>query len=60
MASGTGQTLTIRSLRFGAFGTRAFFCVTTQTWITDAVERGLDRLQRRMEGWDKSSYLLVE
>jgi hypothetical protein len=60
MASGTGQTLTIRSLRFGAFGTRAFFCVTTQTWITDAVERGLDRLQRRVEGWDKSSYLLVE
>jgi len=26
----------------------------------DAVERGLDRLRRRVEGWDKSSYLLVE
>ena len=60
IASGTDRALTIRSLRFGAFGTRAFFCVTTQPWMTDAVERGLDRLQRRVEGWDKSSYLRVE
>jgi hypothetical protein len=60
IASGTHQALTIRSLRFGAFGTRAFFCVTTRPWMTDAVERGLDGIRRRVEGWDKSSYLLVE
>jgi hypothetical protein len=60
IASGTDQALTIRSLRFGAFGTRAFFCVATTPWIIDAVDRGLDRLQRRVEGWDKSGYLRVE
>jgi hypothetical protein len=60
IASGTDQALTIRSLRFGAFGTRAFFCITTQPWMTDAVARGLDRLRLRVEGWDKSSYLAVE
>lgn len=60
IVSGTGQALTIRSLRFRAFGTRAFFCVTTQPWMTDAVERGLDVLRRRVEGWDKSSYVVFE
>ena len=60
MASGTDQALTIRSPRFGAFGARAFFCITNQRWMTDAVERGLDGLHRCVEGWDQSSYLLVE
>jgi hypothetical protein len=60
ITSGTDQALTVRALRFRAFGTRAFFCITTQPWMTDAVERGLDGLRRRVEGWDKSSYLLVE
>ena len=60
IASGTDRAITIRSLRFGAFGTRAFFCVTTQPWMAAAVERGLDGLRLRVEGWDKSSYLVVE
>jgi hypothetical protein len=60
IASGTSSTLTIRSLRFGAFGARAFFCVTAYPSLTDAVETGLDQLRRRVEGWDKASYLLVE
>jgi hypothetical protein len=60
IASGTGQVLTIRSLRFSAFGMRAFFCVTAQPWLGDALKRGLDGLGRRVEGWDKSSYLVVE
>lgn len=60
MASGTDQALVIRSLRFGAFGARAFFCVTTCPRMTAAVERGLEQLRRRVEGWDKSGYLLIE
>lgn len=60
IASGTDRDLAIRTLRFGAFGVRAFFCITTCLRMTEIVERGLDRLCSRVEGWDKSSYLLVE
>jgi hypothetical protein len=60
IASGTDRTLTIRSLRFGAFGARAFFCVTPCRYLARAVDAGLDELRRRVGGWDKSSYLLVE
>jgi hypothetical protein len=60
IASGTDQPLTIRSLRFGAFGVRAFFCVTTSPLLANSVERGLDAIQRRVEGWDRAGYLLVE
>ena len=60
IASGVDQPLAIRTLRFGAFGVRAFFCITTCPRMTEVVERGLDRLGRRVEGWDKSGYLLVE
>jgi hypothetical protein len=60
IASGTDQPVTIRSLRFGAFGTRAFFCITTSSRLADAVESGLERLRRRVESWDKSSYLRFE
>jgi hypothetical protein len=60
ISSGTDRTLTIRSLRFGAFGVRAFFCITPSSRLTDAVERGLEVLQRRVTDWDRSRYLLVE
>ena len=60
IASVADRPVTIRSLRFRAFGVRAFFCVTTRPPLTDAVERGLDALWRRVEGWDKSRYLLIE
>jgi hypothetical protein len=60
IASGTNRTLTIRSLRFGAFGARAFFCVTACPYLTHAVETGLDQLRRRVDSWDKSSYLQIE
>jgi hypothetical protein len=60
VTSGTDRAVTIRTLRFGAFGVRAFFCITTCPRMTDAVERGLDELRRRVAGWDKSRYLLVE
>jgi hypothetical protein len=58
--SGTDRPLTIRSLRFGAFGVRAFFCITPSPRLADAVERGLEALQRRVADWDRSRYLLVE
>jgi hypothetical protein len=60
IASGTSRDLTIRSLRFGAFGMRAFFCVTPCRDLTGAVDAGLDQLRRRVNGWEKSNYLLVE
>jgi hypothetical protein len=58
IASGTDRPLTIRSLRFGAFGVRAFFCVTSSPLVADSVERGLETLQRRVEGWHRSGYLV--
>jgi len=60
IATGTQRGLTIRSLRFGAFGARAFFCITSNQRLSDAVERGLDQLRRRVDTWDKSSYLVIE
>ena len=60
ISSGTNRTLTIRSLRFGAFGARAFFCVTACPYLTHAVETGLGQLRRRVDSWDKSNYLLIE
>lgn len=60
IAAGTERDLTIRSLRFGAFGARAFFCITGNQRLSDVVERGLDQLRRRVGTWDKSSYMLIE
>jgi hypothetical protein len=60
ITSATNPALTIRSLRFGAFGARAFFCVTACPYLTEAVETGLDQLRQRVTGWDKSSYLMIE
>jgi len=60
IAAGTEAELTIRSLRFGAFGARAFFCITSDRRSSDIVERGLDQLGRRVDTWDKSSYVLIE
>jgi hypothetical protein len=60
IAAGTVRNLTIRSLRFGAFGSRAFFCVASNQRSSDVIENGLDRLRRRVDTWDKSRYLLIE
>lgn len=51
------RPVTIRSLRFGAFGVRAFFCITTTPRTTETVARGLDVLARRAEGWGRSAHL---
>lgn len=60
ITAGNDRPVTIRTLRFGAYGARAFFCVSTCPRLTEAVARGLDVLRRRAEGWDKSAYLLFE
>lgn len=60
IAAGTERDLTIRSLRFGALGARAFFCITSDQRSSDIVERGLEQLRRRVDTWDKSSYMLIE
>lgn len=60
ITAGLGQLVTIRSVRFGAFGARAFFCITASQRQSNAVARGLDLLRDRVEGWDKSVHLLFE
>jgi hypothetical protein len=60
VSAATHRPLTIRSLRFGAFGVRAFFCITASPRPAEAIERGLDVLQRRVQGWNRARYLLVE
>lgn len=60
IAAGTDREVIIRSLRFGAFGTRAFFCITTDSRTSDVVDHGLGELRRRVAGWEKSSYLSIE
>jgi hypothetical protein len=58
--AGTDKAVTIRTLRFGAYGVRAFFCITTNVRMTEVVNRGMDLLRRRTEGWDKARYLVME
>jgi hypothetical protein len=60
IAAETDRDITIRSLRFGALGVRAFFCITADQEMAAIVEDGLDRLGHRVAAWDKSRYLLIE
>ncbi len=60
ITAGTGHKLAIRSLRFGAFGARAFFCITSNQRSSEVVECGLDELSRRVGAWEKASYVLIE
>jgi hypothetical protein len=60
IGAGADRRLVVRTVRFGAYGVRAFFCITTDSRMTDAVDCGIDLLMRRVDGWDKARYLLVE
>lgn len=61
IASGMGlQYLTIRSVRFGAFGSRAFFCISTQRDIAQSLNQGLKRFEERISTWEGSRYFLIE
>jgi len=54
------RPLKIRSLRLGAFGARAFFCITDRPELARVVDVALLRLGQRAAGWDKGAYLLLE
>jgi hypothetical protein len=60
ISSGIAQPLTIHTLRFGADGVRAFFCISPSPLLGDVVQRALDLLLRRTDGWDKSHHLRIE
>ena len=60
LASGVGKPITVRSLRFGAFGARAFFCVSVQPQLTETIDNALDVLRERTASWDKAHYFSFE
>lgn len=60
VAAAADQAVTIHSLRFGAYGVRAFFCITASPRMTEIVKSGMDLLRRRTEGWEKARYLVLE
>ncbi|MGH8901960.1 MAG: hypothetical protein ACRDYA_09825 [Egibacteraceae bacterium] len=60
LASIVGELLTVRSLRFGAFGARAFFCISVQPDITATINTALRALHERVASWDKAHYFLFE
>jgi len=60
LGSMAGPPVTIRSLRFGAFGARAFFCVSTDGRLAADVENALDALTSRVAGWDRAHHVLIE
>jgi hypothetical protein len=60
IAAGSTRPTTIRTLRFGAFGVRAFFCVTTSANMAEVIDTGLDQIRRRTENWAKENYLLFQ
>lgn len=60
LVSGIDEPLTIRSLRFGAFGARAFFCMSAQPDITATINTALRALRERVASWNKAHYLLFE
>ncbi|MGH3696646.1 MAG: hypothetical protein ACRDRX_22105 [Pseudonocardiaceae bacterium] len=56
-----GSGVTIRSVRFGAFGSRAFFCLTQgQGGIATSMDRGLGRFEEKITEWKGSRYFLIE
>jgi hypothetical protein len=58
--SAAGPAATIRTMRFGAFGGRAFFCISTDLNLAEGVDRALDVLAARVAGWDRAHHLLIE
>jgi len=50
----------VHSLRFGAFGSRAFICMATRRDMAETIRAGLNTLRRRVEHWPKAHYLTVE
>jgi hypothetical protein len=60
ITSGSTGPLTIRCLRFGGFGMRAFFCISSRPEATEKLNAGLEALRERVAAWDKAHYLKFE
>lgn len=60
LRSGIDGPLSLRSVRFGAFGVRAFFCATIDLEMAAAIDAGLNVLAKRVAAWDKAHHLLFE
>jgi hypothetical protein len=54
LASGVGQQLFARSVRFGAFGARAFFCLTLDPGMVETMNAGVHTFAERIADWDKA------
>jgi hypothetical protein len=53
LVTGIGQQPFIRSVRFGAFGARAFFCLTVDPDMAKTMNAGITAFAERVAGWDK-------
>jgi len=60
LTAGVASSLTIRSLRFGAFGARAFICISNAPDMTETFESALNLLRERTASSDMARYLLIE
>jgi len=60
LSTGISSSLRIRTVRFGAFGVRSFFCISVDSELTDGIQAALDTLRERVASWDRSHYLMVE
>ncbi len=60
IASGVPRPVSIRSLRFSAFGGRAFFCISGSREIAIRIDNSLGAIQERVASWDKAHHLLIE
>jgi hypothetical protein len=57
ISSGVSQRgAAIRSVRFGGFGSRAFFCVSARRDITQKLNEGLQRFKERISNWEGSRF----
>lgn len=55
-----GPHVTIRSVLFRAFGSRALFCVSVQERTTELLNQGLRRFEQQIAIWEGSHYFLIE
>lgn len=60
LVANSKQQIYMRSLRFGAFGARAFLCVTTNPDVMHVLSAGFETLAGRVVEWDKAYTLQFE
>ncbi len=60
LRAGIAGSLKIRSFRFGAYGARAFFCVSRRSAIAAVFDSALETLSARVAASPKAHYILIE